>query len=58
MGLHSRYQRYELMSPIPVAILIRTIREKFLLEEVKLLEKIYQGCCYNQAVKPNGRFEK
>jgi hypothetical protein len=55
IGLHSRYQRYELMSPIPVAILIRTIRERYLNEEVAMLEAFYKDHFYNEPVPPATR---
>ena len=34
MSLHSRYQRYELMSCVPVGILIRTIRDRYFATEI------------------------
>ena len=34
-GLQSRYQRYQLMSTIPIGIFLRTIREKFFQKEIK-----------------------
>lgn len=38
-GLQSRYQRYEMMSCIPIAILIRTLRDKFFQEEINSIIK-------------------
>ena len=46
MGLASRYQRYELMSCIPVGILIRSIRDKYFQQEIKNLEDFYSEHYY------------
>jgi hypothetical protein len=34
LEINSRYTRYEMMSCIPISILIRTLKDKYLMEEV------------------------
>ena len=50
MGLHSRAQRYELMSCIPVGILIRTIRDRYFQLEMRNLEEFYKVNTYDARI--------
>ena len=50
MGIQSRYQRYELMSCIPIGILVRTIRERYLSIEIENLKRYYMDKYYTDEI--------
>ena len=58
LSLHSRYQRYELMSCIPVGILLRTIRERYFVQEIKNLEDFYRHTYYTESIPEHHRTSK
>ena len=56
--LQSRYQRYELMSAIPIGILIRQIKQRFFEPEIKNLIRFYRDKYYYEKISMHARTKK
>ena len=50
IGLQSRYQRYALMSRIPVGIMVRTIHQRFFQPEIHNIQNFYKHKYYNEPI--------